>query len=216
MFRFVSSALLAGVIGSSASAGAFALTAATSWEDPTAQAILGSSGNLSDFGYDSSEAYAGSSSLFLVESPMGGTPEAYVAYVTGLQAGDTVYASMWFKGEGVVGKGRLWGHYANDGIDSENGTASGANSYAGIGSEWEESTHTWVIPEGKTGLVIEARLYGFQEDNRLLGDELFVGVSSASANIQIAGQNAAPPVVPGAGGVIAVFFGLGVSSRRRR
>ena len=215
MIRFVSSTLVAGMIGSAAWAGNFPITASTGWEDPTAQAILGSAGNLSDFGYDPSEAYAGSSSLFLVESPMEGTPEAYVAYVTGLQAGDIVHASMWFKGEGVVGKGRLWGHYANEGIDAEDGSAGGASSYAGIGSEWEESTHTWVIPEGKTGLVIEARLYGYLEDNRLLGDELFVGVSSASASIQIAGQTAAPPVVPGSGGVAGVLFGLGVLGRRR-
>lgn len=204
------------MIGSSASAGIFAVTASTSWEDPTAQAILGSSGNLSGFGYDDSDAYAGSSSLFLLESPMDGTPEAYVAYITGLQAGDTVHASMWLKGEGVVGKGRLWGHYANDGIDSENGSAGGANYYSGIGSEWEESTHTWTISQGNTGLVIEVRLEGYKEDNLLLGDELFIGVSRASADIQIAGQTAAPPVVPGVGGVMAVFFGLGVSGRRRR
>ena len=204
------------MIGSSALAGDFAITASTSWEDPTALAILGSSGNLSDHGYEDSIAHDGEYSLFLVESPMEGTPEAYVAYVTGLQAGDIVYASMWFKGEGVVGKGRLWGHYANDGIDSENGSAGGANSYAGIGSQWEESTHTWTIPEGKTGLVIEARLYGYQEDNRLLGDELFVGVSRGSAEIQIAGQGAAPPVVPGVGGMVALVFGVGALGRRRR
>ncbi|MCP4837486.1 MAG: hypothetical protein GY895_22295 [Phycisphaera sp.] len=216
MIRFVTSVCAVGLLGPSALAGEFGVFASAGWEDPTALAILGSSGNLSEFGYDESDVHAGGSSLFLTEAPMGGTPEAYVAYVTGLQAGDVVHASMWFKGEGVVGKGRLWGHYANDGIDAEDGTAGGATSYAGIGSTWEESTHTWIIPEGKTGLVIEARLYGYLDDNRLLGDDLFVGVSSASAQIQIAGQLAAPPVVPGAAGMFGMLSGFGALRRRRR
>lgn len=51
------------------------------------------------------------------ETPVGGTPNGYVAWVTGLSAGDTVTATMWFKGasNGVDddGKGKIWGQYTS-------------------------------------------------------------------------------------------------------
>ena len=215
MFRFALSLSVIGAIAPLTNAGGFLLSAATSWEDPTAEAILGSTGNVGGYGYHDQDAYGGSSSLFILESPVAGTPEAYVAYVTGLQPGDAVYASMWFKGEGVVGKGRLWGHYANADIDAEDGSAGGAISYAGIGNEWEKSSYTWTVPEGKTGLVIEARTYSYGQDDLLLADDLFVGVNSTTASIQIAGQSSAP-VVPGPAAAGMALGGLVAVRRRRR
>ena len=57
----------------------------------------------------------------MTEDPIGGTPQVFVAYITGLEAGDTVDASAWFlgldgDGDGGYSGGRLWGHYF-DGSD---------------------------------------------------------------------------------------------------
>ena len=78
------------------------------WEDGVGT-ILGSFGNLADAtnvsgsqsgsdgasSYSVSGARSGSRFLHVAEAPLGGTPQAYLAFVTGLQAGDLVSASFW-------------------------------------------------------------------------------------------------------------------------
>ena len=205
------SAAIAATVASSAMAD---ISASTGWEDTSADALLGSFGNLYDFGYETADPYAGNSSLFMVEDPVSGTPQGYVAWITGLSAGDTVTATMWMKGasNGVDndGKGRLWGHYSSDDdITSYDGSASGSGDYAGEGGVWTQASHTWTIAEGKTALVIEARMYSYGANNIVLGDDLMVSTSNDGASITLAGVVPAP-------GALALLGLAGLAGRRRR
>ncbi|MAH65263.1 MAG: hypothetical protein CMJ27_02565 [Phycisphaerae bacterium] len=190
------------------------IVASSGWEDTSAPAILGSFGNLSEWGYATADPYAGGSSLFMIEDPVSGTPQGYVAWVTGLSEGDTVTATMWMKGasNGVDndGKGRLWGHYtSNDDITTYFGSASGSGDYAGEGGVWTLASHSWTIAEGQTALVIEARMYSYGANNVLLGDDLVVSTNNDGAMITVAGVIPAP-------GAIALLGVAGLASRRRR
>lgn len=205
------SAAVAATVATSATAD---ISASTGWEDTSADALLGFSGNLYDWGYDTSDPYSGNSSLFMIEDPVSGTPQGYVGWVTGLTEGDTVTATMWMKGasNGVDddGKGRLWGHYtASDDITTNEGSASGSLPYAGAGGVWTQAEHTWTIAAGKTALVIEARIYAYGENTLLLGDDLTVSTSNDGANITLAGMIPAP-------GALALLGLAGLAGRRRR
>ena len=205
------SAAVAATVATSATAD---ITASSGWEDTSSPAILGSYGNLFDWGYETADPYAGNSSLFMVEDPVSGTPQGYVAWITGLSEGDTVTATMWMKGSsnGVDndGKGRLWGHYsANDDITSYQGSASGSGDYAGEGGMWTLASHTWTIAGGQTALVVEARMYSYGANNLLLGDDLTVSTNNDGATITLAGVVPAP-------GVLALIGVAGLASRRRR
>jgi len=191
------------------------VTSATDWEDPSADALLGTYGNVGDYGYDQTDPFAGNYSLFIMEEPLSSTPQGYVAWIRGLTAGDTVTASMWFKGEDsgsgdTIAKGRLWAHYTDE-VDTTSylGSASGPSGYAGDEGVWEQITHTWTIADGQTALMIEARLYSYGENNMILGDDLFVTVSNDNANITVAGVVPAP-------GAIALLGVAGLAGRRRR
>ena len=136
----------------------------------------------------------------MVEDPVSGTPQGYVAWVTGLSEGDTVTATMWMKGasNGVDndGKGRLWGHYSsNDDITTYVGSASGSGDYAGEGGIWTQASHTWTIAEGQTALVIEARMYSYGSNTIVLGDDLTVSTSNDGASITLAGVVPAPGAI---------------------
>lgn len=131
------------------------------------------------------------------ETPVGGTPNGYVAWVTGLSAGDTVTATMWFKGasNGVDddGKGKIWGQYtSNDDITAYENSAPGPSAYAGEGGVWTQSSHTWTIDAGRTALVIEARMYSDGSNNILLGDDLTVSTNNDGAKITLAGGTNEP------------------------
>ncbi|WP_246116299.1 PEP-CTERM sorting domain-containing protein [Denitromonas halophila] len=145
------------------------------WEDGVGT-ILGSFGNLADAtnvsgsqsgsdgasSYSVSGARSGSRFLHVAEAPLGGTPQAYLAFVTGLQAGDLVSASFWGydNSAGTNPSLRIWGHYADAAdINSYVKSAGGSNTYTD-GSGWSELSNTWTFDGGATdGLVIEARLY---------------------------------------------------------
>jgi hypothetical protein len=109
------------------------------------------------------EAFEGSSSLEIYKNASGSTPQAYVAWVTGLQEGDEVSASVMtldlIEGNPSV---RIWGHWtAVDGsIDDYAGSAGGNDTYSG-GEGWVELTHAWTVPADRDGqgLVIEIRPY---------------------------------------------------------
>jgi MYXO-CTERM domain-containing protein len=207
---FVTAAVAAALTGSAMAD----IEASSGWEDTSSPAILGSFGNLFDWGYESGDVYSGSHSLYMIEDPVSGTPQGYVAWVTGLSAGDTVTATMWMKGasNGVDndGKGRLWGHYSSDDdITTYFGSASGSGDYAGEGGIWTQASHTWTIADGQTALVIEARMYSYGENNFLLGDDLVVSTNNDGAMITVAGVIPAP-------GAIALLGVAGLASRRRR
>ena len=86
-------AALAMVVGS---ASADIVTGSYGWED--GGTILGSTSGMNAENYvagDPGFVYSGNASLFIYEEPLGGTPQAYVAWITGLQDGDVIDASFW-------------------------------------------------------------------------------------------------------------------------
>jgi hypothetical protein len=106
----------------------------------------------------------GSRSLEIYKSASGTTPQAYVAWITDLQTGDEVTASIQTLDftEGSNPSVRIWAHYTSAGgdVNSYAGSASGPAGYSG-GPDWVELSHTWVHPSGRDGegLVIEIRPY---------------------------------------------------------
>ncbi len=144
------------------------------WEDGVGT-LLGSYGNLADAtnvsgaqtgsngtgNYVVAGAHSGSRFLHVAETPLGGTPQAYIAFVTGLQDGDEISASFWgFDDTSASPSLRIWGHYAQSSdIDSYAGSAGGNSTYSD-GSGWSELSNTWTFNNATAdALVVEARLY---------------------------------------------------------
>lgn len=137
------------------------------WEDGTST-ILGFFGtNLVDVANTASPdpVHTGLRSLTLAEGPHTGTPQAYIAYIEGLQNGDQVTASFWAYDvtPDVSPSLRIWGHWGTDGdVGSYVASASGPSGYStGIG--WEKIEFTWTLDTGAvpaaTALIVECRLY---------------------------------------------------------
>ena len=188
----------------------------TGWEDNSSPAILGYYGNMYGYGFETSDPYAGEFSLGMMEDPVDGTPQGYVAFITGLEAGDTVTVGGYMKGmddgSGTNGRGRFWHHYADaTDINSYAGGGNGGSdtAYIGEGGEWGygETTFTFTGAEG-AGMVIEARLYSYNTNNFLQVDNMTVTVSRDSANVELAG-------VPAPGALALLGLG-GLVARRRR
>ena len=141
----------------------FANSASYGWED--GGTILGGYNNDGMF-YEnsSSEAYGGTQSLFLQEVDLGGTPQTFVAHITGLTDGD---------------------------ITEYSGSAGGNSTYSGAegGDLWQELSHTWTFDSDggeRDGLVIQIRMYANSGgDPGLYVDDLYVGVSSDTAVITL-------------------------------
>lgn len=191
--------------------------ASTSWEDPSVLGYFGTYGNVGSVEYTDAESYSGDYSLTMIEDPIGSTPQVFVAYITGLEAGDTVDASAWFLGldgdlDGGHAGGRLWGHYF-DGSDltSYNGSASGPSGIVARDGGWESTNHTWTVAEGETALIIEARIYAYDggADNQIWIDDLSVSSSNANASIFVGGV-----AIPAPGAL--ALLGLAGLGRRRR
>ncbi len=143
-------------------------TTSYSWEDGTGT-ILGSYGNLSNPGNVETTSgitpHDGSRMLTVSESPMGGTPQAFVAWVTNLSAGESVTAC--FHGYDNTPDGspslRIWGSWtANDDINSYQGSADGNTNYTD-GSGWSQLCHTFSTNQENwddgEALAVQARLY---------------------------------------------------------
>jgi hypothetical protein len=115
-------------------------------------------------------AFDGDRYLHVAEDPHYSTPQAYLAWVTGLQAGDEVTAS--FYGYDLTAGGspswRIWGHYADDfDVLSYYGSASGNNTYT-AGTGWDYIDWTWTFAasdSAATALVVEGRLYSTPSTN---------------------------------------------------
>lgn len=105
--------------------------------------------------------------LKITEAPLSGTPQVFVAWVTGLTDGDVVSVDMLGLGDGVAtSKMRLWGHYTSVGgdINAFSGSASGPSDYSNSTTEWTMLTHDWTFDSdsgARDGLVIEARIYSY-------------------------------------------------------
>jgi hypothetical protein len=108
-------------------------------------------------------AYDGVRYLQVAESPHSGTPQVYLACITGLAAGDSVTASFYGYDPTPGGSPslRIWGHYSDATQCPEcpgnyTGSASGSSDYT-AGTGWDPVAFTWYVTEAS--LVIEARLY---------------------------------------------------------
>jgi len=115
-------------------------------------------------------AYEGENYLHVAEDPHSGTPQYYVAWITGLAEGDNVSASFygWDSLDRVSTNGepaiRIWGHYS-DPTDIE---AYAGSAGEGIGNSgyttavgWQEVSSSWTMPVDQSALVIELRVYSY-------------------------------------------------------
>jgi hypothetical protein len=112
--------------------------------------------------YSCPGAYDGDYYLHVAEDPHSGTPQAYLAWITGLNDGDEVTATFYYYDITPSGSPsmRIWGHYT-DSVDPESyvGSASGPADY-GAGTGWDALTYTWTFGGGDgNGLMVEGRLY---------------------------------------------------------
>ena len=105
-----------------------------------------------------------------------GTPQAYLAWITGLEDGDTVDADFWRYDttSGSAPSVRIWAHYTNDlsDIDSYSGSAGGNSAY-GSGEGWDLAEWSWTFNSdggSHNGLVIEARTYSSPGDTVWIDD----------------------------------------------
>lgn len=137
------------------------------------------------------QAYGGSTSLKFVEELLGGTPQAYVAFIENLTDGDTVTAGVWVYDTtpNASPSGRIWAHYANPGEpNSFRGSASGNSTYSD-GSGWSYLEWTWTFdadcgnPNGcREALMIEVRLYSGAPEDAVYIDDITVEVNSSTGN----------------------------------
>lgn len=135
------------------------VTASCGWEGT--ETILGFYGDIiATIATD--PVHAGGQSLKLEDNQESGTPQAYIAWVTGLSNGDMVTATFWRYDMTPAGSPscRIWGHWNDDpgDISGHAGSAGGQNEY-GPGTGWDMAEYTWEVVDGHTGLVVEARTY---------------------------------------------------------
>jgi hypothetical protein len=159
------------------------------WEDGVGTS-LGTFGNVGTEENSTEQAQSGTHSLKAVEDPIGGTPQLFMWWVTGLSSGDVVTASFYCYDTTPSGSpsGRIWGHYT-DGLDitTYQGSAGGNSEYSdGLG--WTNLQHQWTFvtdgTDGRTGLVVEARMYCAASPlNVLYYDTTAITVSRESAKI---------------------------------
>ncbi len=110
------------------------------------------------------EAYEGDYSLEIWENGGTTTPQAYVAWITGLQEGDEVTATVMTL-DRITGNPslRIWGHWTPVGgdVDSYSSSAGGNATYSGTSEEWIQLGWTWTVGAAQEGmgLVVEIRPY---------------------------------------------------------
>ena len=119
-----------------------------SWEDGIGT-ILGSYGNLTEpenVGTTSGiSPYDGSRMLTVSESPIDGTPQAFIAWVTEISSGDEITACFYGYDNtpNSAPSLRVWGSWtANDDINSYQGSADGNTDYTD-GYGWDQICHTF-------------------------------------------------------------------------
>ncbi len=143
------------------------------------------------------QANGGNASLKMTETPLGGTPQAFVAFIENLADGDQITVGFWCYDTTVDASpsGRIWGHYGDSGdVDSYRGSASGNSTYSD-GNGWSYLEWTWDFVADdppRDALIIEARIYAAAEFDFIYIDDVSVDVDSANTNVVIS--------FPGAGG----------------
>ena len=143
-------------------------TTSYSWEDGTGT-ILGSYGGLSNPANVGTTAgitpYDGTRMLTVSESPLDGTPQAFVAWVTDLSAGQDIEACFYGYDDTPSASPslRIWGSWSsNDDIEAYQGSADGNSDYTD-GSGWGKVCYTFSTNQenwnDNEALIIQARLY---------------------------------------------------------
>lgn len=190
------------------------------WED--GNTVLGTYGNFNgSWNDDAAYVLSGGGSLYAYEDPLGGTPQGFAAWITGLSDGDVIDASF-FAWDDTVGTSpslRIWGHYTAVGgdIDSYSGSAGGNSTYSGQEDLWEELSHSWTFDSNggvRDGLVVEIRIYA--SSGAALGhgyvDDMTVSVFGDTSSVIITTPGGSVP----APGALALLGLAGLSRRRRR
>ena len=185
------------------------------WED--GGTILGSYGNLGYAANVLDPLGNDTNVLEIHEDPIGSTPQAFVAWITGLTDGDEITGSFWGLGDGSTdAKTRIWGHYTTAGgdIDAYDGSAGGNSTYSGADWTFLEKTWTFNGDGGNHGgLVIEARLYSYSGGSGTAWiDNLNVSVNDVDGSGGIV-IHFAPIPAPGA---LALLGIAGLARRRRK
>ncbi|UCD75720.1 MAG: hypothetical protein JSV91_02160 [Phycisphaerales bacterium] len=205
-----------------ASAQAEIITDSYGWEDGfgTICGFYGNLGLAENVGAPD-PVHSGDRSLHLVEEPIEGTPQAYLAFITGLQDGDIIDASFWRFDDspGASPSVRIWAHYAtSDDINSYMGSAGGNDDY-GPGEGWDQTGWQWVFDSdagARDALVIECRLYSPSEGpgDLFWVDDLFVQVEGDDlSGVRIYNPGNIP--APGAVVLLALAGLMGRRTRRR-
>jgi len=137
-----------------------------SWEGTAT--IMGSYGDI--YAEISTEhAHDSDQSLYLLDQASSGTPQAFVALITDIQVGDSVYGEFWRYDvtPGAAPSCRIWGHWISDPSDINSYTSSaGGNLDYGPGTGWDLTSYTWGSASGdEQHLVIEVRTYSNSGDD---------------------------------------------------
>lgn len=198
-----------------------AATFSYGWEDGTGT-VLGEFGSGMQYTNINAGAAAHSgTNVLLVEdiNNTSGTPQGYLAWVTGLNDGDTIDASFWAfeTAPNSAPSVRIWGHYTTSDVDSYGGSAGGNNTFSS-GNGWDQLSHQWTFDSDggdRNGLIVEVRFYDSSSvpTGSALVDDLEIMVSSNTANVTFPGTSPVP--VPAA----VWLFGsalVGLVSMRRK
>jgi len=177
-----------------AAAPLWAQTRTFDWEDGTSTALGISGGAVIE--NSTEQANGGTHSLKITEDPLGGTPQAYIWWVTGLTDGDQVTASFWVYDITSSGSpsGRIWGHYTDTDVNSYAGSASGNSDYSGTAT-WTQLSHTWTFDSDtntRDGLVVEARIYSSAQYDSIYVDDASITVTAAGTAVITAPDGTVP------------------------
>ena len=172
----------------------FSISETYSWEN--GGTILGSYGNLVDAENvgetDGVTPYDGDYMLTVSESPIDGTPQAFIAWVTDISDGDEITACFYGYDttEGSAPSMRVWGSWTqNDDINAYAGSADGNEDYT-AGTGWDQVCHTFSTSqenwEDGEALLVQARLYSSSsgpDPTKYFIDLVSIETSSTTATI---------------------------------
>ncbi|MBC8422809.1 hypothetical protein H8E07_01680 [bacterium] len=146
------------------------------WEDGIST-VFGTDGNVGGTANVTDVFHTGNNALYGYEDPAGGTPQMWIAWISGLQNGDLVTASFWTYDTAAGNpSSRIWGHYTDNGHLNYTGSAGGNETYS-AGTGWEQLSWTWTFDgtdPDHLGLMIEFRMYSAVAGDGYWCDDLSV------------------------------------------